>query len=284
MNPLNFSGPLFLAFYLGVGLITTLLIYYKIKRQETPSRQPKLVLDNPYEIAILRAGDDEALRIAALSLVSRELLTTDGKFLTTKNPTALAHVRQDIERAILKKFLTAGKASGMFNDETLKGECFVYRRSLQDNDLVTTPAHLAARGKWIALGYVLLGGLAGAKILLAFWRGHFDVTFLVMMAIGFFAILRALQNKERTGLGDQVLEDLKSLFMGLYQRRHYIKTRGESNEPALLAAVFGIGALSTAQFPFLKTLFFKPSTESSSSWDLSSCGGGCGGGCGGCGS
>lgn len=97
------------------------------------------------------------------------------------------------------------------------------------------------------------------------------MAFLVILT-GLF-VLYALINytRPRTYLGDQVLKDLRGLLTRLKDHAYLLKAGGETNEVALLVAVFGVGALSTDTFPFVRKIF--PNYGSS-----------CGGGCGGCGS
>lgn len=285
-NPLNFTGPEFLVFYLLLGSAALFCIKKLISNHEMPRNVPKIVLDDPYEIAILREGEDEALKIATISLISRDLLVISGDELHTKNEEVITHARRDIEKALLNKFLTKAKLDSIDGDNTLHGACFPYRMSLQDLKLVPTPQDYQYRAKWLTVGGLLLGGLAVAKLGVALSRGYTNVEFLVLMAGAFLYFLYKTYHHERTALGDQVIEDLKRLFMGLHARRPWIKASGETNEAALLAAVFGIAALSASNFPFIKSFLPKPSPSSDFDFSCgSSCGGGgCGGGCGGCGS
>lgn len=281
-NPLNFTGPEFLIFYLVLGSATLFFIKQLIRKHEMPRNVPKIVLDDPYEIAILRDGEDEALKIATISLLSRDLLVISGDELYTKSEEAMTHVRRDIEKALLTKFLNKAKLDSINGDNTLHGACFPYRLALQDLKLVATPQDYHYRAKWLIFGGLLLGGLAAAKLIVALSRGYTNIELLALMAGGFLYYLYKTYHHERTALGDQTIEDLKGLFMGLQTRAPWIKTDGETNEVAFLAAVFGIAALSGTQFPFIKSFLPKPS--SSSDFDFS-CGSSCGGGgCGGCGS
>jgi hypothetical protein len=105
-------------------------------------------------------------------------------------------------------------------------------------------------------------------------------------------------------VGNRVLEDFRTLFSRLRDRATEVQVGGATNELALLAGVFGLGALSGTAFAQMQTLFPMGTRNRSSTW-LGSCGsacgsswgsssgsscgsscggGGCGGGCGGCGS
>ncbi|MCS5709887.1 TIGR04222 domain-containing membrane protein [Candidatus Berkiella aquae] len=285
-NPLNFTGPEFLIFYFVLGSVTLFIVNKIIRKHEIPRNPPKIVLDDPYEIAILRDGEDEALKIATISLISRGLLVLTDDKLQTQNEEAIAHARRDIEKAILTKFLKQGTLKSIEGDLNLHGACLHYRFSLQDLKLVPASSDYSYRMKWIIISGLLLGGLALAKLGIALSRGYTNVEFLILLASGFLYFLYKMYGHERTALGDQTIEDLKCLFMGLQARSSWIKSDGKTNEIALLAAVFGIAALSARNFPFISSFLPKPS---SSSLDVdfscsSSCGSGCGGGCGGCGS
>lgn len=291
MNPLDMHGPQFLVFYIVIGIITLLFIRHRMAQQESDWRMPKLNLTDPYEIAFLRGGENEALRVAALSLIDRGLLEVSGDNFKTKNQTSINSVRRPIEKAILKKYMIAGHGYKMFNDTNLKAACFEYRGSLERNQLIASENVYQTRRPLLFLGLLILGGLAGAKIFVAIQRGRHNILFLVILAVVFLFYLFKSYKKERTGLGDRVLTDLKSLFKGLKDRGNSIKAGGETNEAALLAAVFGVASLSSVSFPYINKLFPKAKTNSSCSTNYScgssggsSCGGGgCGSSCGGCG-
>jgi uncharacterized protein (TIGR04222 family) len=291
MNPINMHGSQFLVFYFVVGALTLFFVRFRFKQQESQWPIPKLNLTDPYEIALLRGGENEALRVASLSLIDRGLLVVSGDALETKNKSALDLVLRPIEKAILRKFSLSSKAHEMFNDDTLKQACREYRTSLGRNRLVANDMVYDARKPMLWFGLLILGGLAGAKLFVAFQRGRHNVTYLIILASVYLYYLLKFYKTERTGLGDHVLTDLRNLFKGLKGRSASLKPGGETNEIALLAAVFGISALSAKKFPYIQKLFPKASTNNSScssnacgSSCGSSCGGSCGGGgCGGCG-
>ena len=290
MNPLDMHGPAFLVFYSVVGAITLIFIKARYEHQESQSSVPKLNLTDPYEIALLRGGENEALRIAALSLIDRGLLEVSENTLKTKNEAAIDHARRPIEKAILRKFTSSAEAHKMYSDDTLKAACIEYRESLVQLKLIATLPVFEARRPMFWFGFLILGGLAGAKLFVALERGRTNILFLLILAVVALYYLIKAYNKERTGLGDRVLMDLRALFRGLNDRGFLIKSGGETNEAALLAAVFGVSALSAGNFPYIQKLF--PNAKNTSSCSGSSCssscgsscgGGGCGGGCGGCG-
>ena len=289
MHILNMHGPKFLFFYAIVGAVTLLWMWLQIRTQEARWPLPLIKLTDPYKIALLRGGENEALRIAALSLVDRGLLEVDGKTMRTKKNAAVESVRRPIEIAILRKFISAAEAHEMFADRSLIAACEEYRESLARHRLIVNEKVHASRRPSLILGVVVLAGLAGAKIFVALGAGHTNVGFLLILAAFFVSFLLKFYNRERTGLGDRVLEDLRSLFKGLRDRGQSLKPGGATNEAALLAAVFGVSALSVTSFPYIGELFPK-AAKSGSSCSSGACGfscgsscGGSGGGCGGCG-
>ena len=87
-------------------------------RETDSSRRP--LLTDYLQIAYLRGGPNEALRVATMNLVNRGLV----EVVERRHP---AHGRGDSratgakssERGILEKFRTAGKAASIFSDPEL---------------------------------------------------------------------------------------------------------------------------------------------------------------------
>jgi uncharacterized protein (TIGR04222 family) len=296
MNPIHLSGPQFLLFYIALGAVTLFLIRLRWKVQESGSTKPLRLLTDPYEIAFLRAGSGETLRIAILSLVDRGLLQFSGDHVQVKNDAAIAHARRPIEKAILTKFLIPAPAYSAEQDTALQSACSEIHMSLTRNHLIAGDTVYASRSPLFFAGLLVLGGMATAKILVALQRGRTNIAFLVVLSALALYFLFKSYRAHRTGRGDRMLEDLQSLLKGLRARSAQIKTGGQTNEAALLAAVFGLSALPS-QFALITDRIFpqpKKSHDTSGGHSCgstvdsscgSSCGGGCGGGgCGGCGS
>ena len=77
MNPFDLSGPEFLVFYLSLAavVIGALVLW---RRASESAGAPKIDLADPYLIAYLRGGENEALRVALVSLIDRGLLIVNG--------------------------------------------------------------------------------------------------------------------------------------------------------------------------------------------------------------
>ena len=103
MNPFDFSGPDFLIFYVAlcaVVIVGSVILRRKIESAPTP----RIDLSDPLLIAFLRGGETETMRVAAVSLVDRGLLTCSGTRLKKAPHAQSESVRRPIEKELLKKF------------------------------------------------------------------------------------------------------------------------------------------------------------------------------------
>ena len=288
MNPFDLRGPDFLMFYLVFGGVVFAL-YELLRRMAEPSDPPKVNLSDPYEIAYLRGGEYEAFRVATISLIDRGLIKVNGTVLQAeKNADNL--VKRPIERAVLAKLQSPQEAASISIETTLEPVFRPYEEELARLGLL--PTYEQKRSRWMRKIYALAAmlGVAGYKIYVAIQRGHYNIQFIIILAIVFTALILGRKSPTRTPAGDNFLEDLKSLFASLKGRVYNIKPGGESSELAFLAAVFGLSALPATVFPYVNTLYPR-AAAASGGWGYacgaacgSGCGGGgCGGGCGGCG-
>jgi uncharacterized protein (TIGR04222 family) len=262
---------------------------------------PQLQMTDPYQIAYLRGGQAEALRVVAFSLIDRGLLQGGATTLVAEMG-AEKQVRRPIEKAVLQVFRSPGTAREMQSDRRTIDACRQYRDTLEDHGLVAGGATFARRLPALlvaALAVVFVGLL---KLFIALSEGRHNVGFLILMMIGFSAVAIWIFRRHRTKRGDDMMADLRMMFARLRDRGNTLREGGATNEAALLAAVFGLSELSPAHFPAMRALKPAKSTGSScgsscssyysssgSSCGSSSCssgsscggGGGCGGGCGG---
>lgn len=298
MNPLAMKGPYFLAFYLVAAAVLYLLLRHLLRKREAALPLPPQLLSDAYEIGMLRAGWKEAIRLAVVSLIDRGLLEAEGSTVSTKPGRSVEHARRPLEKAILDKCAQPGDVDALFEDDRISATCSEYLDSLRGKNLLHSH-----RVRWLrlplvagAVGAGLL--LAGMKISVAISRGKANYQFLVLLAVLFTMLALAEYFRNRTGLGDRVMKDLRILFQGRRNSARRMRAGGQTNEAILLAAVFGLDALEGRKgFAFIDSLFPRPkdnggsSTCSSTYSTLSTCGGGGsdsgsssgGGGCGGCG-
>ena len=292
MNPFELTGFNFLGFYLLLGFVVIWGLIVWIRRAESANASPVQNMTDPYLIAYLRAGENEALRVATVALLDRGLLVADGEKLKTKNTNAYGVVQRAVEKAILQHFRSPGEGHEIFKDVGAKRACAGYERTLKQQQMIADGGTYAQRFLPVAAALGVLIAVTSVKINIAFSAGRHNVGFLVMLTILFSIVAFVCWFKRRTARGDAMLKDLRSLFSRLKRRARALRPGGQTNEAALLAAVFGLSALPAASFPFMERLYpsksrdgsgcGSSSSESSSCSSGSSCGGGCGGGgCGG---
>ncbi|HEU4892033.1 MAG TPA: TIGR04222 domain-containing membrane protein [Vicinamibacterales bacterium] len=302
VNPFDLRGPEFLVFYFVLGVAVTAAVLALRHRGEPPGLSAGPLTDY-LKIAYLRGGSAEAIRVASVALMDRGLLeVVDAHHLkaaTASVPTGL-HL---IEAHVMQACRAPVRASGLLDDTTLNAiaanDCepqLIRAGLLPDDRIKATWRYLRV----VAL--LLLGSVAVLKIGVALSRGRTNIVFLVVLSAIFGVIVHFVTNPVRTAAGNAMLADLRTLFAALERRAGVLRPGPDKrgNELALLAAVFGAGAVPGGAV-LLERLFRKPqrprspgscgSTSGSScgSGSGSSCGsscggGGCGGGCGGCGS
>jgi uncharacterized protein (TIGR04222 family) len=284
----DLGGPAFLAVYVAIGACVLVVARLRMYAGELTDVKTRIDLKEPLTIAYLRGGVTEVLRVAAFSLVDRNLLLFDGRTLCcAKSKIAGSFVSRPLEKALLQRLAVPSPTRILLADAALRSACQGYAESLRESGLVASAETYAARRPIFLLGAAILAGLAGFKIIVALGRGHTNIGFLCVFALAGLAILFRMYRRERTARGDRALANLKVLLAGRKRQSHRIQPGGASDDALLLAAVYGFAALPSGSFPYLGKLFPKGSGSSSSCG--SSCGsgcggGGCGGGCGGCGS
>jgi uncharacterized protein (TIGR04222 family) len=298
MNPFDWRGPEFLFFYLIYSTVVIVILAWLLKQAET-FRAPKLDLGDPYLIAHLRGGKNEVLRVAVISLIDRGLLIASGENLSLGKNASPDMVRTPLDQSILQTFTYSAAASTVFQDAKLGLHADRYGETLKALRLLPDAELTAARWLRFLVGVLLLVGVGGVKVLIALSRGRTNISFLMILMAIAIVVARYVSFPRLTAIGEDVLKDIQNLYGGLRNRAAVISMGGATIEAVMLAAVFGISALSSTTFAFTKDLF--PRAQQSSGASSSSCGsscgssggsscgsscggGGCGGGCGGCGS
>jgi uncharacterized protein (TIGR04222 family) len=301
MNPFDLRGPEFLVFYWLFSLMTLAGAYY-LRRALEAGQVPRVLVEDPYAIALLRKGPVELVTVAVLSLIDRGLLHASKSQLVSATADASDRVQRPLDKAILDWFGTKKSAKSVFEDEVTLSETRHYIETLQSQGLLPDSRLKTKRQAIFTGGLVILGGLAGIKLWVALMRGRSNVGFLIVSAIVLGVVLYALTSPRLTVLGRQALRDMRGLFQQLKGRRASLPLSSHTNELVYLAAVFGMAALPAAAQAAMTPLQLvpprKPPSDGGAGWSScggsscggSSCGGGgggggCGGGgCGGCGS
>jgi len=299
-NPLTLAGPEFLIFYAGFAAVL-LAVLWVVRLSVERGPIPRVDTTDPYLIAFLRGGPNEAIRVAAASLTDRGLLHADAA-AGTLSVTRITGALRPIERALTKAFASPRQAAHLFTDRDVRAACRPYEERLTRAGLLPDASQRRARRMRLVVALALLGIVAMAKIAVALAAGRTNVGVLVVLTalVGFLAW--RLTYTRRTPRGDVLLLDLRRLFARLRTRAVTPGPGRGTADIALLTAVFGVKALPRGRFDWLRRLrprwtepaWWKSSSSSSgtscsscgASWHggASSCGGGsCAGACGGCG-
>lgn len=288
INPFDLRGPQFLLFYLVFGGLTLIAITWLRRARESDGTEATRPLHDYLQIAYLRGGAAEAIRVATLTLIDRGLLSIAGdKVVATKND-AGRRVERATERALLAKCRTPSSAASLSSDSTLhaaaRRECeppLVQLRLLPDEEQQT------ARTRYFLTAALLLALVSATKILIAFSRGRTNIIFLIIETVILLIVAYTATHPARTAAGSALMQDLRTLFAGLKSRAGSLRPQSGGDDLALLAAVFGV-SVALPVYPSARTLFPRATDSGGSGGCGSSCGsscggGGCGGGCGGCG-
>lgn len=288
MNPFDLPGPQFLTLYFFLGVLTLAALW--LARQAVEGGDPpNMPLSDPYVIAYLRGGSHEVLRTAVLVMLDRELLETRENDQIAARPGAASHATNDVEREILLRFEQPAPVAEVFDSARLATLArHRYEPDLVRLGLLPDSATQAHRALALLIALAVLGGTALVKIGVGISRGR-PIGFLLVAAIIFCCAAIWLARSSRTARGDRCLADLQQLFDAVRNRGDHMRAHASTSELALLAALFGLGAVPAGQYPFAQMIAPRSRQQSGSSCGSttgscgSSCGGGCGGGCGGCG-
>ena len=273
-------GPQFLVLFAAFAVVVYFIVDALIKTRELRLPSDPRIRD-PYAIAYLRGEERELLRVVAMSLVLRRLLSVEGKTFLTVDRAEIDRVHSGVEQQILRLCQKPYSAPGLIGDFGFKKAAAIYRGELVRRGLIASEA--VKHGRWLYVfgGIACLLVIAIIKIKVATATGHSNVGLLVVLACVAAYVLWRRGQAHRTVAGGTALKNLKVLFDSLWRSwRRRPKVDGPS-EAALLAAVFGVYAVRDFDTISWSKMF--PSSNDSSG--SSGCGGGgCGGGCGGCGS
>jgi uncharacterized protein (TIGR04222 family) len=278
MNPFALHGPAFLTFYGVVGVLAIVLQYCWSRAREAGGRPSALKMTDPYLIAYLRDGGGEALRVAAVLLMERKLLTASGRMLVAEAG-AGEKAGNPVEKAVLELFRTPQTAEALDTDGTAASAFAAYQEELVRNGLLAGPKTFSLRLIPLGVSVALVAGVGLVKLGIALSEGRHNVLYLIGMLIVFVLLSVGLYFKRGTRAGAAMLSDLETMFRELWARAETLPKESDGNEVAMLAAIFGLGALPEARFPAVYALQIEESTSNSSSlnntsWSRSSSSGG----------
>lgn len=280
------SGPKFLLLYLVIAVCANLFLRWYFRGSEESRTLPRLDCANdPYRVAYLRKGAEEAVRVAVFSLTDRGLLLEQGGLIRCAREDAGGFARRPIEQAILSCFAQWSDPKQAMTNPVVAAALADYDAALRQSRLLADAAVFSARFPAFAGVLAATLGIAVARIAYALAHGRTNVGFLIALAIGCSIALTVAYRDRQTGLGKATLRRMEQLFDRLKRRAASIAPGGASHDAAVLAAVFGLAALPATSFAFIERLYPKPKGGDSGGGcgGGGGCSGGCGGGCGGCG-
>jgi len=292
MNPFNLRGPEFLLFYFLLSCLVLVLLWcqktlYTMKNSGVVKALATKVEKDPYLIACLRGGSEELIRVALVTLLERGLLKAEGNMLEAVDG-AISKVRCPLDKAILGLYENVGVGKIALKDSVVLSEAYKIRERLSEIGIhdQKKSSHTFNSG-FVAICFLWFVALI--KIIVALSRGHFNIIFLVMMALIAAGAVKIVANKD---MGARVLSEVRKRFTYFGNRPSPLQFNSKTGEFAFYAAVFGFAGLSLEIVSIVEPLDIIPlkPTATDSSWGSScssscgsSCGSGCGGGCGGCG-
>ena len=115
MSLFDLRGPEFLLFYAVFAAALCIALHWL--RRASESAQPsdaRIPLNDPYQIAYLRGGKNEAIRVAAISLIERGLLERCEKNDLITKGRAAPQLSDPLEQELLRFFHKRQAASEAF--------------------------------------------------------------------------------------------------------------------------------------------------------------------------
>lgn len=312
MNPLDWTGPEFLRFYIPYGLCIIALAWLAralLLRSTAsvpgahwaPGIYPREA-DAP-AIALLRGGPREAVRTLMGRLVSlgvAEVTDRQVRGLPEAAAAPLQPVEQAAWRALGQAALPAAEAESRVQ-AAVSPHLEETSRQLAEQGLLIAPGQKSVLRGLRAAAWLAVAGLGLVKLAVALSRGRTNVGFLALLLIGFtLLIFLLLRLPRRLPAGDRYLRWLQESHSGLVKRIESGQ-RDDAGDLTLAAGIYGLSAvpllvpLGLAFDPFRNRSqgdsgggdsgFLSSDSSSDGGGDSgggdSGCGGG--GGCGGCG-
>ena len=196
-NPLaEMYGPNFLALYAAVIAGTLGICYARAHEDDTDALPPPPlpIAPDPYEIAFLRGGENEVVRLAIFRLLQRGSLRTSGDKVKTITCAALPFDRDTttLEHEVLAYFNYPRKVTEIFTSPLparVRSLCAPYEERLRFACLLNGP-DVQERGRRVRnQGALVIFVLGGYKLMAALHNGYDNVGFLVAMGMIAVALL-----------------------------------------------------------------------------------------------
>ncbi|MDZ8056535.1 MAG: TIGR04222 domain-containing membrane protein [Aulosira sp. ZfuVER01] len=306
-NPIaDMYGPDFLLLYGSVIILALLVCGWLI--QDPTKNQPLPLIPSepdPYEIAYLRSGTVEVVKVAILNLIQRGYLQIAEQLISqAPNHDNLSKL-QPLEQQVFSSF-SSSPAIKSINSiaEKVEPYCQIYGEELDKEQLLYAQKWQASNIQVGLIAATIIFSLGIYKLLIALGKGRHNVGFLIVMGVlSIIAILSFVSKRSRLSLrGEAYLQQLQQTFAEAKTKVKFsIPSAFEYN---LVVALFGVEALAGTSYDSYYKVFFPPTYSRTSSRQSSSSNGSCsssscsscssgsscsggsscgGGGCGGCG-
>lgn len=309
----DMRGPEFLGLYAAVAFFMVVICWICASRKDPtrglkpPAIPPKL---DPYEVAFLRGGENEALRLLLLSLIHRGYLEITGdkeKTIRQKRGNPDPRHLNATEATVFGWFRTEQKAADIFTLASATTEftdwCAQFESRLRTEQLLSEPPAKRAMLIVATCGALVLLALGGYKLAIALSRGRSNVGFLIALmvisTIVVFAVSYASVGRV-SARGKSWLERLELAFEKLKSRAVSATAQADDAALLLLVSTYGISVLEDTIYSSYPKMFKRAAERGGgggscgSGWSGSGCGSSCssgsscgggggGGGCGGCG-
>ena len=296
-NPIaNMYGPQFLFLYGLVIAVTLVGCWWRLRSKDPTAQLPPLPLrsdPDPYEIAYMRGGENEVVRLTIFNLIQRGYLkvsetkrwwgSTEQRLGRVSGHPDQRHL-SPLEQSVFRLFSTPRTAADIFQSDVqstaLEGLCTDFDSKLQGEQALC-PSEVrdaSVRIRWF--GVMLILGIGGYKLMAALAKGRYNVGFLIIMGFcSLFLLLRLCRPPRLSRLGQDYLKRLQGVF------DRFKPTASGANDTTLLLLVslFGVGVLSETLYASLPRMFARSARSSGGCGDGWSGGCGCGGGGSGCG-
>ena len=294
------KGVDFLVVYIAI-IAGGLILGWKYIRNADPTADelplPPPLNPDPYEVAYLRGGIQEVIRLTVFRLIQARSLVGEGLKIARADGSVAPSTLSDMERIVYQALdtpLTTRALCKLISPE-FKERCVPLDQRLRNERLLTSQTAIdRARKVKIALLCVVLL-LGGYKLVVALATGHTNVLFLILSAvIGTILIFKISRTPWLSRKGAEYLKQLQA------------KSRGEQDISApnmeiedsgltLMVALFGFGVLEGTAYAQYANALAMPRSSSFDSYVYTDTGSGDtggfsgggsdigGGGCGGCG-
>lgn len=288
MFPFTLGGPPFLAFYAVLTLVLWAALWLA-KRSlgavgGTGAALPDLARD-PYALACLRSGPDEAVRVAVVALVDRGALAPDGdgRVAITDDGRRLQS-NAALERALLQTCRADVQlAAALPRDAGVQRTASAIEDGLRRQGLLWSPALARQRARLCWAAAAVLLAVSALRIVQTLAAGNANLGFLIGLTVLALIGVWVLAQGRLTAAGLKQLNDLQALLRDLRQRAGTLQPGTSSRDVALLAGAFGLAVLPAAAFAFAGQLYPQPASGGGSIGDSSSSSSSDGGGSSGCG-